>query len=123
MYKGAHNYYAPEGTIVLAARAGTVFGVTPSARGLQIVLDHHVPWATYYQHLVSACVSKGDVVREGDPIGIMGFDPTDPEKIRHLHFEVWYQGGADHSLDPTPVMSYWKRVSQISGWAPTLVTP
>lgn len=111
MYRGDNGrWFAPEGTPVLAARAGTVWSVTPNARGIAVVLDHGKPWATFYQHLASADVKKGDVVAAGQRIGVMGIDPTDPQRVRHLHFAAWYKGAGDAaSVDPTTVMTSWRR--------------
>ena len=105
------KWFTPQDTPVLAARAGKVWEVTPSPRGLQIVIDHGAPWLTYYQHLVSASVKAGDVVKAGDRIGTMGADPTDPEGLRHLHFECWYKRyGSANAVDPYNEMAKWRRV-------------
>lgn len=100
------TYYAPEGTPVLAARAGTVWSATLSTRGWQVVIDHG-DVATYYQHLAERpLVSKGDRVVAGTQIGVMGADPTDPQHLRHLHFEVW-RGGPDAAFDASAAMLRW----------------
>lgn len=104
------TWFAPNDTPVLAARAGTVYSVDKSPRGIEVVLDHGPPWATYYQHLSAVQVAKGDKVAAGQRIGTMGFDPTDPEGLRHLHFATWYKGAGDSSsVDPERQMMAWKR--------------
>lgn len=117
---GDAAWFAPSDTPVLAARAGKVWSVDRSARGIEVVLDHGPPWATYYQHLTAALVKPGDVVTLGQRIGTMGFDPTDPEGLRHLHFAVWYKGHGDSSsVDPETQMMAWKR----SPWLRAAPTP
>lgn len=120
---GSQRYFAPPSTPVIAARDGVLWSAGPSARGWQVVLDHGKPFATYYQHLARLDVplaergrvsdtGKTYAVRAGDVIGFMGFDPTDPEGLRHLHFAVWYQGAGDSaSVDPTDNMRGWSRAT------------
>jgi murein DD-endopeptidase MepM/ murein hydrolase activator NlpD len=106
-------FFAPKGTPVLAAKSGTVYQSNiKSPRGLGIVLDHGKPWATFYQHLASCSVVKGQHVNAGDVIGVMGFDPTDAAQFNHLHFEVWYGGAGDSFVDPEPHMPDWARVTK-----------
>lgn len=105
-------WFAPTGTPVVAAKAGTVWSVEESPRGWMIVLDHGPPWATFYQHLekVSPGISPGTRVEAGHQLGVMGSDPTDPEHVRHLHFAAWYHGSGDEaSVDPAEAMIGWTR--------------
>lgn len=112
MYRDrAGRFFVPEGTPVLAARAGTVWSTGNTARGLNVVLDHGPPWATFYQHLSSVAVKHGEVVSEGQRIGTAGVDPTDTEGVRHLHFETWYKGDGGHAVDPARAMRGWKRLT------------
>ena len=39
-------------------------------------------------------------VKSGDVLGTMGYDPIDPQGLRHLHFEVWYQGDGKSHISP-----------------------
>src|SRR6478735_2309592 len=108
---GTSQWFAPSGTPVIAARAGKVWSVQKTTRGIAVVLDHAKPFATFYQHLESAIVRPGAYVTVGQPLGVMGFDPTDDERLRHLHFAVWYKGaGDDASIDITAAMAKWPRV-------------
>lgn len=111
MYRVAGKWVAPEGTPILAARDGTVWSTGETARGHNVVLDHGPPWATFYQHLTEVAVAKGQKVVAGQRIGTMGADPTDPEGLRHLHFETWYQGDGKHAVDPGKAMISWRRVT------------
>jgi murein DD-endopeptidase MepM/ murein hydrolase activator NlpD len=123
-HDGSPRFFCPSGTPVVAARAGVVWSADHSARGWQVVLDHGKPFATYYQHLdritVPECAGgkvkatgKAYAVAAGDVIGFVGFDPTDPEGLRHLHFAVWYQGAGDNaSVDPTTeIDARWQRAT------------
>lgn len=114
MYKSAgdRGWFAPEGTPVVAAKAGTIWSVDESPRGWMIVIDHGPPWATFYQHIdkVSPGIVKGARVEPGHQLGTMGSDPTDPQHVRHLHFAAWYHGaGDDSSVDPSEAMLGWGR--------------
>jgi len=112
MYRVGGRYVAPVGTPILAAREATVWSVGMTARGINVVLDHGAPFATWYQHLETVLVKKGQRVKAGEQIGTMGADPTDPQGLRHLHFAVWYQGHGDAaSVDPAAAMRSWRRVS------------
>lgn len=107
----AGAYFAPPGTPITAARAGRVWNVAKTARGWTVVLDHGKPFATFYQHLQSvAALGKGMPVAAGQRLGVMGIDPTDPQRVRHLHFAVWFDGMGDGaSVDPSPVIGGWRR--------------
>lgn len=127
-------HFAPPGTPILAARDARVWSVVRLPTGLGIVLDHGKPWATFYAHLDStplpphasgALIGGGPahVVKAGDLIGTMGANPnTDPtrgavdgQRLRHLHFEAWYKGGASNAaVDPELAMRQWGR----STWRP-----
>lgn len=121
------NYFAPVGTPILAARAGAVWSVQERSDGggWSIVLDHGKPWATYYTHLSTVNLAAhrsgkradggpAQVVDAGTVLGTMGGNKADSERIRHLHFEAWYQGtgpsasvdGWDEGRGP---MSTWER--------------
>jgi hypothetical protein len=110
---GTKNFFIPDRVFACAARDGTIWECTKSPRGLQIVVDHGRPFATYYQHLSSVLFplgitkgAQGIAVRAGQPLGVIGFDPSglDHQKLMHLHFEVWFQGGANNHVDPWPLI-------------------
>ena len=101
----------PAGAHIVAARSGKVWSTGETARGLNVVIDHGKPWATFYQHLSRVDVVKGQVVIAGQSIGIIGADPTDHQHVRHLHFAMWYEGAGDNaSVDPTHEMASWRRI-------------
>lgn len=108
LYRIAGRWTAPEGTPIVAANAGTVQVVTRSPRGWSVVIDHG-PVLSFYQHLDSTAVRRGQRVQAGDQLGTMGADPLDAQHVRHLHFELWQRVGADVAhLDPQPLMAPWR---------------
>ena len=106
-------WFAPQGIPILAAKDGKVWSADKITTGWRVVLDHGKPWATAYHHLATILdLPKGKVVKAGDPIGTMGHGPPDPEKLRHLHFEPWFNGGDSRaSQDPAVIMAQWGRSS------------
>jgi murein DD-endopeptidase MepM/ murein hydrolase activator NlpD len=109
---GEPRWVVPVGTPVVAARDAVVWSTGVTARGHNVVLDHGAPWATFYQHLDSVSVAKGQKVTAGQQIGTVGADPTDPQGLRHLHFATWYKGNGDSaSVDPGRAMLSWRRVA------------
>ena len=89
---------APELTSVLAADDGVVaiVGSTQSGYGNYVVLGHRAGLVTLYGHLQRALVKPGDVVTQGQPIGLEG--STGNSTGPHLHFEVRLK---DQPVDPT----------------------
>jgi len=81
------------------------------------VIDHGVA-ATFYTHLdtlfvpVTTPPAKGTDpahlvhVKAGQPLGVIGADPQDGARLKHLHFELWL-GGPGDAVDPKPIMSTW----------------
>lgn len=115
---GGKSWFAPERVPVLAARAGKVWSVEKTPRGWAVVLDHSKPFATFYTHLetpalplhrngVNINTGQPTHVQAGDPLGFMGYDPQDPERVRHLHFAVWHGGADDNAIDPELAMQSW----------------
>lgn len=125
------HYFAPMSTPIVAAADGLVWSVgrRTDGGGISVVLDHGKPWATYYTHLHETQLpdtkrgkrSDGGAsvsVKAGDVIGYMGASAKDGEHIRHLHFEVWYGGAADHYVDPQPALED-AAVFRRTAWRPT----
>lgn len=126
------GFFAPPGTPILAARAGRVWRVEErdDGGGITVVLDHGKPWATYYTHLATTklaphqggrridAAGEPQAVAAGEVIGTMGGNKGDASRVRHLHFEAWYEGtGPEASVDAkgAGVMPNWRRES----WAPS----
>jgi hypothetical protein len=116
---GMSGFIAPQGSIVVAAFPGTVWQAGPSPLGLHVQLDHGDLGPvlggvnTYYQHMVSFARDwkRGDEVRAGDVLGVMGGDPANVPHLRHLHFELWFPrkgvSSAYWPTDPAPYMAHW----------------
>lgn len=123
---GSRMHFAPPRTPVIAARDGVVWSVTKSPRGWEVVISHKqgnepLWFASYYQHLESVALGPHKAGRNtatgqptrvaaGQPIGIMGGDPTESTHLRHLHFEVWYGGDGRYAVAPDDEMHSWPRV-------------
>jgi murein DD-endopeptidase MepM/ murein hydrolase activator NlpD len=93
---------APTGTVVDAARGGTVVFAGPSGGyGNLVTVDHGGGFRTLYAHLSNIGVKLGQVVNVGDQLGAVGAtgDATGP----HLHFEVRQNGVPQ---DPGPLLGY-----------------
>lgn len=108
------GFVMPDNVAVLAASDGLVWSAMRTPRGFAVVIDHGSPkLVTYYAHLdrllvaPTAAGASKQLVRAGQVIGTVGFSPLDPEKLRHLHFEVW-RGGPSDRVDPAPLMGAWE---------------
>jgi hypothetical protein len=111
---GSRMFVMPDALVAVAASDGVVWSAMPTPRGFAVVIDHGPrPFATFYTHLERLLVAptgpkqSRQVVRAGQPIGISGFDPLDPAKLKHLHFELW-RGGPSNAVDPATVMRGWE---------------
>lgn len=63
-----------------------------SGYGRLIIVDNGYNYNTYYGHLAKILVNKGDKVRRGQLIGLMGSSGTSTGN--HLHYEIQYYGKA-----------------------------
>ena len=93
---------APEGTPVVAAFSGRVeIAGWLGGYGLIVVISHGDTHETRYAHLSEVLVKPGQVVKQGNVIGLVG--STGMATGPHLHFEIWQkmQEGLV-AIDPTP---------------------
>jgi murein DD-endopeptidase MepM/ murein hydrolase activator NlpD len=83
---------APKGSPVLAADGGKVIfsGASGSGYGNLIIVDHENGYVTYYAHLNSMNVKKGERVYKGQTIATVG--ATGRVTGPHLHFEIRKNG-------------------------------
>ena len=99
-----HDYAAPEGTPVAAAKAGRVsFVGRNGGYGLMVMIDHGDGTETRYGHLSDVGDLKaGQEVGLGQPIALSGGRKDDPNSGNsrgpHLHFEIRRNG---KPLDPS----------------------
>jgi murein DD-endopeptidase MepM/ murein hydrolase activator NlpD len=103
------------GLPLVAARGGRVqYSTWDDLGGNYIVIDGKgTPYDTAYMHLAEPSpLKEGDLVRTGQPIGIVG--DTGDATACHLHFELWgapgwYEGGSP--VDPLPYLMKWDAYS------------
>ncbi len=79
---------APKGTKIFASKSGQVIYSSNKIRGYgnMIVIRHNEGYHTVYSHNNSNKVRKGDIVSQGDVIGLVG--NTGHSSGPHLHFEI-----------------------------------
>lgn len=101
-YKYCHATYeaadigAPEGTQIVAAVSGRVIGVNQDGvaqskkSGASVRIRGTDGLWYYYAHLAanSAVVQPGQIVRAGDPLGVMGSSRDAQGAEPHLHLDV-----------------------------------
>lgn len=117
---GSAMFFMPDSIPALAAAAGSVSFADMTGMGNSVIVQHPNGWATYYTHLTTLAVKRGDNVRAGQPVGIIGGSPIDSQHLKHLHFELWKGGKRSGAVDAAPYFAMWTRVSQ--PWtSPTLV--
>jgi len=103
------------GTPLVAARGGRVqMSTWDDAAGNYLVIDGKgTSYDFMYAHLAEPSpLQEGEVVRPGQPIGVVG-DTGDAQGC-HLHFEMWsapgwYEGGSP--FDPLPYLEKWDAYS------------
>ena len=90
------DFSAPVGTDVFATgNAKVVFTGWKQGYGNTVELDHGFGYTTLYAHLYKIIVRKGQSVKRGDVIALVG--NTGKSTGPHLHYEVRYQ---DKPVDP-----------------------
>ena len=115
---GTKLFVMPDAWPAVAAGDGVLWSARHTARGFAIVIDHGNV-ATFYQHLDTLMVpetqppAKGTPrqqliqIRAGQPLGVIGGDPLDPGRLKHLHFELW-PSGPQSAIDPQALMKSWQ---------------
>ena len=102
----AMDFYAPEGTSVLAVYDGTIESVTSTLlQGVTIVIDHGNGLKTTYNSLLDGeNVTVGQVVKQGDVIGeVSCSNRQEGYKGSHLCFSATLDG---EIIDPADYMIY-----------------
>jgi murein DD-endopeptidase MepM/ murein hydrolase activator NlpD len=115
---GTKGFVMPDAWMAVAASDGVLWSAEHTPRGFAVVVDHGNV-ATFYQHLDTLFVppskppAKGTTrlaltqIKAGQPLGVIGADPLDPSRLKHLHFELWI-GGPANAVDPAPLMKSWQ---------------
>jgi murein DD-endopeptidase MepM/ murein hydrolase activator NlpD len=89
-HKGV-DFGAPSGTPVRAVADGTVLHAGPhGGHGNFVQLDHEGPYGTGYAHLSKILVKRGQRVRQGETVGLVG--STGVSTGPHLHYEFTVNG-------------------------------
>lgn len=98
------DIFAAKGTPAIAAAPGVVSGVREGGIGGKVVWmrakDKRVH--LYYAHLDQQLVQEGQVVEEGDTLGLVGNTGNARTTPPHLHFGVYTSSGP---IDPFPFVN------------------
>lgn len=82
---------AEEGTPIAASFYGEVIKIGESdVWGKYVLMRHSESFETYYCHMSEIYVKEGDVIRQGETVGLVG--STGWSTGPHLHFEVRING-------------------------------
>jgi murein DD-endopeptidase MepM/ murein hydrolase activator NlpD len=115
---GSKAFVMPDSWLAVAASDGVLWSAGYTPRGGSVVIDHGEV-ATFYTHLQTILFAetkppaKGTPkellprVKAGQPLGVIGADPLDPSRLKHLHLELWL-GGPSNAIDPAPLMKSWQ---------------
>ena len=101
-------------TQILSVADGEVtYAGVQSGYGNCVEIKHAVNGVTvysFYAHLSQIDVSLGDIVSQGDVIGLEGGAESDPNHGtstgHHLHFEIRSASGSGNSLDPNEYIKF-----------------
>jgi len=110
-------FFMPDHVPALAASAGVVTFAASTPIGNTVIVRHPNGWATYYTHLATLAVTKGQTVSAGQVLGTIGASPTDSQRLKHLHLELWKGGTRAGAIDPDPFLAAWSRTT-IDNWSP-----
>ncbi len=89
------DFRAATGTRVYASKTGRItYAARKGGYGKTIVIQHQDDFSTAYGHMSRIYVSVGDIVQQGQVIGLSG--DTGHSTGPHLHFEVRYKGKSEN---------------------------
>lgn len=91
MHQGI-DFTAPKGTAIQATGDGVVERVEKKSTGYghNIIINHGHGYKTLYGHMSRFDVKRGDKVKKGQQIGLVG--NTGSSTAPHCHYEVHYKG-------------------------------
>jgi len=114
---GSRMFFMPDSIPALAASAGTVTFAAMTPQGNTVTIRHSNGWVTYYTHLASLAVNRGDAVIAGQQLGTIGASPNDPAHLAHLHLELWKGGTRTGAIDPAPYLAAWPSMASTTNTA------
>jgi len=91
---------AGAGTQEFATADGQVVFAGWGSYGIYVEIDHGNGFHSIYGHMSAVLVKTGDIVTQGQLIGLMG--ATGRATGTHLHFEIRYQGVPQNPIDLLP---------------------
>lgn len=95
------DFKAPLGTPILATADGTIaFADEEEKYGLKVIIQHDGQYQSLYAHLSEIKVKKGEQVKKGTIIGLVG--STGLSTAPHLHYEILKSGKAVNPADYLP---------------------
>lgn len=97
LHKGIDIARPSDLTIKAADNGKVVSAGYSGGYGNKVVIDHNNGLQTVYAHLDSIAVSAGQVVSQGQKLGVMG--NTGNSTGTHLHFEVYENGALKNPMD------------------------
>jgi hypothetical protein len=103
-HPGGIDIGVPVGAAIRAVRDGRVVvagGDVCCGYGYYVVIEHEDGWSSLYAHLSAFSVQAGDVVQQGQRLGLAG--RTGKAEGAHLHFELRAFGLA---VNPIPHLPY-----------------
>lgn len=98
IHKGI-DFTAPSGTAIQATGDGVVVRVEKRKRGFgnNVIIDHGYGYESLYAHMKTISVKKGEKVKKGQSIGMVG--STGTSTAPHCHYEVHINGKAVNPID------------------------
>jgi len=97
-FHGGVDFFARTGTPVIATADGTVtMAKNDGGIGLAVEINHGNGFKTRYGHLSSILVKRGQSVKRGETIGLVG--NTGRSTGPHLHYEVQFRKDLRNPLD------------------------
>ncbi len=104
---------APAGTPIVATRDGRVISAGyASGHGKSICLEHRGNFFTRYSHNSVMLVKKGELVKKGQIIALVGC--TGNSTGNHLHFEIRYRNIPLNPLDFLPEQNQVESIHHIT---------
>ncbi len=108
---GTPLFFIPNDVPALAVSAGIVTFASNTPVGHTVIIQHPNGWTTYYTHLATLTVAKGQQVIGGQRLGTIGASPADGQHLVHLHFELWKGRTRATAIDPDAYLAAWPRLT------------